>query len=84
LIGDRGALYTWGNNKKGQLGHSNTGISEVKLKATKVSCGFEYTICLTEDFKLMVTGQLPFEVNNKNCLERFEQLAKFEKSVNVK
>jgi hypothetical protein len=50
----------------------------------KVSCGFEYTICLTEDFQLMVTGQLPFEVNNKDCLHRFEQLAKFEKSVNVK
>jgi len=32
----------------------------------------------------MVTGQLPFEVNNKDCLQRFEQLAKFEKSVNVK
>lgn len=50
LIGNQGALYTWGSNKKGQLGHSKTGISEVKLKATKVSCGFEYTICLTEDF----------------------------------
>ena len=29
----------------------------------------------------MITGQLPFNVNNKDHLKQFEQLAKFEPSV---
>lgn len=32
----------------------------------------------------MITGKLPFQVGKKDFLKRFEQLAKFEKSVNVK
>ncbi len=55
-----GKVYTWGSNLKGQLGHQSKGIGEVNLSATIVSCGSEYTIILTVDGELMISGKLPF------------------------
>lgn len=78
-------MYTFGCNSKGQLGHSHTFLTEVpQLKATKVSCGDEYTVVLTTTCELLITGKLPFNVNKRDYLRSFEQLAKFEKSVVVK
>jgi len=37
-----------------------------ELKSAKVSCGSEYTLILSENGELMITGQLPFKVNNKD------------------
>jgi len=42
------------------------------MKVVQISCGCEYTVCLTEEFELMVTGALPFNVSGENCLFRFE------------
>lgn len=53
------------------------------LKVKYVSCGSDYTICLTEECELLVSGALPFDVGGKTCLNQFEQLAKFEKTVFV-
>jgi hypothetical protein len=62
----------------GQLGH-NSSFQVLPFKSTLVSCGRDYTILLTVDGTLMVSGQLP----NQECLCQFEQLAKFEPSVVV-
>lgn len=56
----------------------------MNLSASIVSCGSEYTIILTVDGELMISGKLPFQIGKKDHLKRFEQLAKFEKSVQVK
>ena len=54
------------------------------MKSQGISCGTNYTILLTENGELMITGALPFKVNNRDYLKSFEQLAKFEKTVIVK
>ena len=77
-------LFTWGCNEQGQLGHKESPVGEVKLKSVLVSCGVDYTICLTEECELLITGRLPFEVASQHRLAKFEQLAKFERSVQVK
>lgn len=65
-------LYTWGANDRGQLGHQRPAIGELKLRVSRVSCGHDYTICLTENCELMLTGSLPFEVAGQDCLHKFE------------
>lgn len=49
------------------------------FKSTLVSCGEDYTVLLTENSELLVSGRLP----NKECIRQFEQLAKFEPTVVV-
>ena len=51
---------------------------------SRVSCGADYTICLTSECELLITGQLPFSVAGQDRLNSFEQLAKFERTVIVK
>jgi alpha-tubulin suppressor-like RCC1 family protein len=84
LISTESKLYTWGSNHKGQLGHHQPNIGEVPLlKSALVSCGYEYTITLTTTGELVLAGAIPFKVNNKSYLPKFEQLAKFEDDVTV-
>lgn len=73
----------WGSNAKGQLGHSQPLIGQVQLKSSMVSCGHEYTVVLTAENELMITGKLPFNLYNMEYLTRFEQLAKFDQSIKV-
>lgn len=73
-----GSVFTWGSNSSGQLGHKNAFGEVFKLKSTEVSCGHNYTILMTENCELMITGQLP---GNNKILKTFEQLAKFDKNV---
>ena len=66
-----GNLYTWGNNIYGRLGHdcslitsttSNnySSICQVKIpeniKVSRVSCGYDYTACITSNGKLYTWG----------------------------
>ena len=57
IVSHSGAVYTWGNNNKGQLGLGDTENrafpTQVRSlrnqKVCYVSCGAEHTVCLTED-----------------------------------
>ena len=53
------------------------------LKSRLLSCGLDYTLILTQENQLVVSGHLPFKVNNTDHLSRFEQLAKFDPTVTV-
>ena len=48
------------------------GIGEIHLNATMVSCGFDYSVILTVEGELMISGKLPFQVGKKDHLKRFE------------
>lgn len=49
-----------------------------------MSCGQQYTVVLTAENELMISGKLPFNLYNMEYLTRFEQLAKFDQNVRVK
>ena len=77
-ISNTNKCYTWGLNDKGQLGHCST-FQMLPNKSTLVSCGEDYTVLLTVNGELLVSGRLP----NRESIWQFEQLAKFEPSVVV-
>ena len=69
MVTSTGSVHTCGSNNKGQLGHNLAGLAEVPLlKSQGISCGCNYTILLTENGELMISGALPFKVNNQDFL----------------
>jgi len=59
----QGLLFTWGDNKHGQLGHGNfwhahtpTAVVGLSAKATHVSCGRYHTACVLEDHQVYAWG----------------------------
>ena len=61
-ITEDGSVYTWGEGRNGQLGHSNTNdlIEPTKLdlsvKVVKVECGANFTMILDDTGKLYAFG----------------------------
>ena len=83
LVTTNSETFTWGSNNHGETGHSEKGIGRVDFKCHKISCGHDYTILLTDGGEMLISGKLPFKVQDKDYLTSFEQLAKFDTQVQV-
>lgn len=63
-------LYVWGSNNYGQLGLKDkldrkmptTSTAFQDLQVTKVSCGNDFTFVITQTNEILVTGKLPFTI----------------------
>ena len=53
------------------------------MKSQRISCGHDYTILLTQQGEMLISGKLPFKVQDRDYLTQFEQLAKFDSTVQV-
>jgi len=95
VLTDNHELFLWGANSRGQLGLDHVEDSFVptaspdfqKLMATKVSCGQEFTFVITERNEMLVTGKIPFGVeqpaDEPDYVQTFQSVAQFESGVDV-
>lgn len=63
VLTNKGAVYTWGLNDKGQLGLGNelptvepTLVSSLTKVITKIDCGLKHCVALTKDYQLYLWG----------------------------
>ncbi len=62
-LSNKGTIYTWGQNDKGQLGLGNEisttdpqPITSINKQAIKIDCGLKHCLALTKDYQLLVWG----------------------------
>jgi alpha-tubulin suppressor-like RCC1 family protein len=81
-------LYVWGSNEHGQLGLKDKVVRKTPttsanfngLQVTKVSCGDDFTFVITQCNEILVTGKLPFAIEQAdgttaNCVTSFQPIA---------
>lgn len=64
VVTDQGECYTWGGNEMGQLGlpsiengtHIPEKVAELEVLVTKIACGYNQTLFLTEDSSVLACG----------------------------
>ena len=62
-LSNKGIVYTWGQNDKGQLGHGNdtptfepSAVTTLSKVITKIDCGLKHCLALTKDYQLYAWG----------------------------
>ena len=53
-VDDEGFIWSFGQNREGQLGtgnNTNFNVPQKLLDIPPVSCGYEHTLIITDDFK---------------------------------
>jgi len=65
FLSTSGELYSFGNNESGQLGLGETETNfytpirvPLFIKLSDISCGPNYSICLSEESRMLMTGKI--------------------------
>jgi|LauGreDrversion4_2_1035121.scaffolds.fasta_scaffold59029_1 alpha-tubulin suppressor-like RCC1 family protein len=62
-LSNKGIVYTWGLNDKGQLGVGNEiptvepqPVTALTKPVSKIDCGLKHCVALTKDYQLFIWG----------------------------
>ena len=62
-LSNKGVVYTWGQNEKGQLGLGHEqptwephAITAINKPIQKIDCGLKHCVALTKDYQMVAWG----------------------------